>query len=260
MYTPRVPYSEHEAHSPMGDYAHKLDISRSSHDRRHVFLYPSLNRNSDAQQRQHCVKNTATGTGSAFSRLHPYHGQGRILPPPLPPQRPPRTPPPSHMHHPNNHLLPSRPPPTSTHQLFLPSPPAVHRVTSVSSSSSSLPFRFRYERIGDPSLCIFKLQLPHELVERLDGIVALSEEYAQTCLKHGWKTELYSLTKQDLALREIPGMNRRIQPIFDYITQAIHLLYVGYNNSSKNMSVVVDKNQPHILKYSVDSGHTGGRW
>lgn len=109
----------------------------------------------------------------------------------------------------------------------------------------------RYERIGDPALSIFKLSLPPKLVDRLDGIIALSEEYAES-LRSGWKTELYSLTKQDVALREIPGMGPRMRPIFDYITQAIQVLFGG--------TVMVDKNQPHILKYSMDSGHTGGRF
>ena len=67
----------------------------------------------------------------------------------------------------------------------------------------------------------------------------------------GWKTDLYSLTKQDLALLEVPGMANCIRPITDYISRAIRTLY-GCRK------VVVDRNQPHILKYSVESGHTGG--
>jgi hypothetical protein len=86
----------------------------------------------------------------------------------------------------------------------------------------------------------------------LDGIIALSERFAQG-LAGGWKTELYSLTKQDLALRDIPGMAPLIRPIFEYIIQAIQVLY-GCRR------VAVDKNQPHILKYSLESQHTGGKW
>ena len=123
------------------------------------------------------------------------------------------------------------------------SPPAIHRITV-----SPLPLR--YECIGDPALKIFRLALPRELVGRLDGIIALSERFAQG-LAGGWKTELYSLTKQDLALRDIPGMTSLIRPIFDYIIEAIQVLY-GCRR------VIVDKNQPHILKYSLDSQHTGG--
>ncbi len=126
----------------------------------------------------------------------------------------------------------------------LPLPPIIHRITSSPLPSS------RYECIGDPSLRIFKLLLPRDLVGRLDGIVAHSERFAEG-LAGGWKTELYSLTRQDLALRDIPGMTARIRPIFDYITQAIKALY-GCRK------VIVDKNQPHILKYSMDTEHTGG--
>jgi hypothetical protein len=100
-------------------------------------------------------------------------------------------------------------------------------------------------------LRVFRLQLPRELASRLDGIIAHSEHHAQA-LPGGWKTDLYSLTKQDMALRDIPGMTQRIHPVFDYISQAIQVLY-GCRK------VVVDKNQPHILKYSIQSGHTGGK-
>jgi hypothetical protein len=123
------------------------------------------------------------------------------------------------------------------------SPPAIHRITS-----SPLPLRC--ECIGDPALKIFRLSLPRELIGRLDGIIALSERFAQG-LAGGWKTELYSLTKQDLALRDIPGMAPLIRPIFEYIIRAIQVLY-GCRR------IIVDKNQPHILKYSLDSQHTGG--
>jgi hypothetical protein len=71
-------------------------------------------------------------------------------------------------------------------------------------------------------------------------------------LQHGWKTELYSLTKCDVACREIPGIQRFVQPVFNYICQAINVLY----GTSRLM---VDKNQPHVLKYSAAMGHTGGK-
>jgi hypothetical protein len=116
----------------------------------------------------------------------------------------------------------------------------------------SSPYHYlRYERVGSPRLKVFRLQLPPDLIRRLDGIVDKSERHVQA-LDDGWKTELYSLTKQDMALGEIPGMLQRIRPIHDYICHAIQVLYGCHK-------VVVDKNQPHILKYSVQSGHTGGK-
>jgi hypothetical protein len=115
----------------------------------------------------------------------------------------------------------------------------------------------RYQHIGPERLQIFRLQLPMELIHggsssKLDPIIAQAERYAQDCLPNGWNTALYSLTKQDVAMRDIPGMALRIRPICEYISKAIRTLYGCAR-------VVVDKNQPHILKYSVDSGHTGGK-
>jgi hypothetical protein len=84
---------------------------------------------------------------------------------------------------------------------------------------------FCYETIGNPSLGIFRLQLPMDLVVgKLDPIISHAEQFALN-LPHGWNTDLYSLTKQDIALREIPGMAQRIRPIFNYISEAIRTLY-----------------------------------
>ena len=195
------------------------------------------------------------------------------------------------------------------------------------SVSSSL-----YESIGDPSLEVYKARLPPNLMHLLDTIVIQSEQYAAT-QKEGWRTDLYSLTRQDLALCDIPGMSQYIQPIVHTIHSAIIHLYGDRNNghcnygnipaasssdsmddgddedsyedhyhhhhshqrhrhhwggssnkhrrhrrsnkdgashryhsnndSSKNDKKVtvieMDRNQPHILKYSKASGHTGGK-
>jgi hypothetical protein len=71
-----------------------------------------------------------------------------------------------------------------------------------------------------------------------------------------------SLTKQDLALMDIPGMAKLVEPIVYVIKSSMILLYGKHRNGSpataKNTAVEIDKNQPHILKYSVDTGHTGG--
>lgn len=162
----------------------------------------------------------------------------------------PRTPPPSR---PPRGLFNSR-------SQKIVSPPLPHRVTK---PKISIPTRspiirqnhqsyLRYQRIGPAQVKVFRLQLPMELIHSLDPIVTEAERYAQEVLPNGWNTSLYSLTKQDVAMRDIPGMARRIRPICEYISEAIRTLY-GANK------VVVDQNQPHILKYSVDSGHTGGK-
>ena len=84
----------------------------------------------------------------------------------------------------------------------------------------------------------------------MDEIIDQAERYASN-LPGRWQTDLYSLTKCDLACREIPGMIQRIKPVYNYICQSIRELY-GCSR------VLVDKNQPHILKYSAKQGHTGG--
>lgn len=147
---------------------------------------------------------------------------------------------------------PRTPPPrrTGSASRQLISPPIPHRVTAqrhypVTAVAPCI------ESIGNPSLQIFRLKLPTALMARLNGIVAHSEQYAQT-LPDGWRTGLYSLTKQDMALREVPGMHHRIQPIVDFLVKCIQHLY-------SCRKVICDKNQPHILKYSIRSGHTGGK-
>ena len=207
--------------------------------------------------------------------------------------------------------------------------------------SSTLSFH-QYESIGDPRLEIYKARLPPRLLNLLDTIVMRSEIYAAN-QPTGWHTDLYSLTRQDLALCDIPGMSQFIQPIVHTIHSAMMHLYGGsdsvrrkhdpnldamnsydmddddehpnydeehnqQHNSAhhgnhqgirsrntrgtkpirdrrrskrfhrqKNhtndrrcrqndhgsggaMTVIeMDKNQPHILKYSKSSGHTGGK-
>jgi hypothetical protein len=110
----------------------------------------------------------------------------------------------------------------------------------------------KYERIGDPRLRAFRVRLPPPLLNGLmDDIIDLAEGHARY-LPGGWRTDLYSLTKCDMACRDVPGMPAQVKPVFDYICYAMEVLY-GCRK------VVVDKNQPHILKYEAASGHTGGK-
>ncbi|KAG7354642.1 hypothetical protein IV203_003998 [Nitzschia inconspicua] len=110
--------------------------------------------------------------------------------------------------------------------------------------------RIVYEHVGLPHLKIFKVKLPQTLIDTcLDPIIEGSEKHALS-LRHGWKTELYSLTKCDVACRDIPGIQQYVQPVFHYVCQAINVLY-------GTARLMVDKNQPHVLKYSAAMGHTG---
>jgi hypothetical protein len=101
--------------------------------------------------------------------------------------------------------------------------------------------------VGNPSLCIHRIRLPSELLHILDQIVMSCEGYAST-RPSGWITELYSLTKQDIALKEIPHMYEASKPIVSFIIDCMKHLW-GIERIS------LDKNQPHILKY--DDNHKG---
>lgn len=111
---------------------------------------------------------------------------------------------------------PKTPPPTLYRggQQIIVSPPQVVRLK---------PPHFRYKIIND-GLKIYRLQLPPALMEGLDSIVTHTERYARS-LPRAWHTNLYSLTKQDIALRDVPGMSQQVRPISDYISDAIRTLY-----------------------------------
>jgi hypothetical protein len=113
------------------------------------------------------------------------------------------------------------------------------------------PFSPPYEIIGDPSLQIYKCKLPKNMMPLLGQILDLSNQYAST-LPDQWRTELYSLTKQDLCLHDVPGCSKLTRPISNYLKRSIATLYGSHH-------VHVDRNQPHIVKYSLESGHTGGK-
>ena len=77
-----------------------------------------------------------------------------------------------------------------------------------------------FTTIGHPSLKIYKFRLPPHLLHLLDEIVDGCSEHADS-LSTGWRTFLYSLTKQDIALRDIPGMYETSRPIIHHIKRTI---------------------------------------
>jgi hypothetical protein len=156
------------------------------------------------------------------------------------------------------------------------SPPLTHRVTHQQQhnpprsyetpSRDSNPVQARYycpripktiqpsssqhhQIVGDPSLRIYRIFLPIQLIQLLDELVWSSERHAAT-LKTGWFTDLYSLTKQDIALRDIPSQFHACKPVANYIRKCMMALW-GVQ------TIKMDRNQPHILKYSAEEGHTG---
>jgi hypothetical protein len=130
-----------------------------------------------------------------------------------------------------------------------PPPPSYSLPPSHNSSSSAAAASYDAEVIGHPSLRIFKLRLPEQYLSGvLDRIVAGCEAFAAT-RPNGWQTNLYSLTKQDLALVDVGTKFMDLaRPITQYMCKAICDLYHADQ-------VQVDRNQPHVLKFS--EGHTG---
>jgi len=114
-----------------------------------------------------------------------------------------------------------------------PRPPAIHRP--------------RLTMVGDERLGIYRISLPMHLMHLLDTIVLACEAHAAT-LPNGWWTDLYSLTKQDLALPNIPEAFAAAAAITSYIKKWMMYLW-------RASSLHLDWNQPHVLRY--DSEHVG---
>lgn len=108
------------------------------------------------------------------------------------------------------------------------------------------------EYLGDPRFKVFKVKLPGSLVHGpLDALVAASEAHVQRNLPNGWRTNLFSLTKCDVACKDIRGSASFVDPIVAYLSLAMRALY------GQQRQITLDRNQPHILKYSAEAGHTG---
>lgn len=234
---------QHQQRHPGDKHYHR---QQQNHQQQHgnVLLYPTLNLGGNRGDRtmlyRQGISTPRRSNGTPCSPTLPIGSPRRSNSTPCPstlPILPPYPPPTPLLRH---HTIPATlaVPPTR----FLIPPPHPYRITR------NLIPRLRYEPIGNPNLRVFRLRLPIEMIQMLDEIVSHAERHVSE-LPGGWQTELYSLTKQDYAMNDIPGMERRIRPIHKYICKAIEILY----GCSK---VEVDQNQPHILKY--DSDHTGG--
>lgn len=185
----------------------------------------------------------------AFSTASSVQATKSRMPPPAPSHHWMPQPPAYHAPiHPSIPPSPRTPPPRQRHRSLV-SPPPPHRIT-MEPKTISEPFSPSYEIIGDPSLQIYKCKLPKNMIPLLDQILNLANQYAST-LPDQWRTDLYSLTKQDLSLQDVPGSSKLTRPISNYLKRSIATLYGSRH-------VQVDRNQPHIVKYSVESGHTGG--
>lgn len=94
---------------------------------------------------------------------------------------------------------------------------------------------------------------PYAMVGCLLSYSALLSDshYSTECHSNkGWETYLYSLTKQDIAIRDINGLYDVARPIVSFVKRTIERVYGAH-------AVRIDRNQPHVLKYSAESGHRG---
>lgn len=101
---------------------------------------------------------------------------------------------------------------------------------------------YDHSYVGQPRYGIHRLRLPNQFLPILDQIVAGCELYAKG-LPKGWSTDLYSLTKQDIALTKIPHVYEIARPVMSYVKRVAAQIY-------RTRSLKVDRNQPHVLKYS----------
>jgi len=182
---------------------------------------------------------------------YPRSMKAAALPGPI---EPPKTPPPTAAIRRRQAFL------TAGHQHPISPPNPVRLASTVEARNLPLPDTspwLRYsplplsvEPLGHPSLRVFKVQLPSHLIDGpLDALVEAAEKHVSG-LPNGWKTDLYSLTKCDIACKDIPGISSHIEKITKFISQTMQILY-------QPRKLRLDHNQPHILKYSAEAGYTG---
>jgi hypothetical protein len=163
-------------------------------------------------------------------------------------------------------LYRSRPSPSYSVGLLSPRSEVPTRVKSSAESQVSSAIA-----VGEPRNQVFRTSLPLSLIPLLPVIVARCEQHVSWARGGNWKTQLYSLTKQDVPVAEIPGGTGLTQALTDFIVRTIQDLYrprtatrvggvsVGTPEAGAPRTpsplVHMDRNQPHVLKYCA--GHTG---
>jgi hypothetical protein len=105
----------------------------------------------------------------------------------------------------------------------------------------------RIEPLGPRHLRIFKVSLPFCAADTFHRVIDACEDHAWHRLDQ-WETNLYSLTKQDIAVADLPGGRELVQGVQDYVVGTIRRLY-------RQPTVHMDRNQPHVLKYDGDTSH-----
>mmetsp|Transcript_25819 Transcript_25819/g.51414 ORF Transcript_25819/g.51414 Transcript_25819/m.51414 type:complete len:236 (+) Transcript_25819:515-1222(+) len=103
-----------------------------------------------------------------------------------------------------------------------------------------------FSTIGHPSLRIQRRLLPAHLIHCLPTIRSRCEAHALT-LPSQWVTNLYSLTRCDVPLREVDGGR-----LFDFWGWRIADYLRGLVEGMCKKKMKMDRHQPHVLKYSTD--------
>ena len=140
-----------------------------------------------------------------------------------------------------------------------PSLPRQNHLASVSSlNSSRLMIPAGLQSVGPPHLGILKGRLPPSLLGQLPLIIDAMEAYTKT-LACGWKTGLYSLTKQDVSCRQAGILNTpMVKDVYSYLLHIIRQVTASCGNSkSSSAPITLDKNQPHVVKYNHESRGVG---
>jgi hypothetical protein len=113
----------------------------------------------------------------------------------------------------------------------------------------------RIEPLGPPHLQIYRASLPFDAGETFEQLIAACESYAQQQQQgpygdaiSGWETHMYSLTKQDIAVADVPGGLSMVAAIQDFVQDTIRRIY-------GQPILYLDRNQPHVLKYDGQSSH-----
>lgn len=101
--------------------------------------------------------------------------------------------------------------------------------------------RPKTQSVGPSHWKVYRTSIASSLLPLLPAIIAKAEDHVQG-LPDGWQTGLYSLTRQDLPVKDIPGGLGLVEALTANVVETLHTLY-------SNKAVRMDGNQPHILKY-----------
>jgi hypothetical protein len=113
--------------------------------------------------------------------------------------------------------------------------------------------RQRVEVLGPKHLQIFKVTLPFDatiVFQKIINAYEAQRDVHHSCNNPRPEPSLYSLTKHDIAVADLPGnMLDIVQDMQTYIVTAIqNLYYIPFSQR-----IHMDPHQPHVLKYDASN-------